>query len=578
MQFKFKNFVTNWLLPPKIKSLLIRSNQQNTTQKFWTAEPLGIPCFEEKYFKGLKGIRQTITRSDDTRSSLTISDETILPLPYGERASHIQIGVTADSWEQNSLLKITIGDHTVEQTHLKSVHWQSSKGRWLDIRLPVPPKAEKIVIHCNEKIHLTMPRWISVKAHKPSTQRSEIKHVLVLVLDGGCKRIQGKTHPTLPDIELTPNINHFFKKSFKAHNCFSSSEWTFPSVTSFFTGLRTSRHHAFHPTRNYKLSKNNHLLAETFQSNGFHTTCYSAANRITPSYGFNRGFDRFVYHWAEEGRTEYNYDTCKWVSDVIGQLSTHRHDKTFTYLQLPDPHPPWNIPPLSRSYNLSREGSSTGLDFLEIEDHPDALSQSKQLEQLRVHDLDRELGALFSFIEKNVPDNTLVMLTADHGSAWKAFRPSNKMIPEPTLTHDRVKIDFYIKGPGVPTMDYEGLCSPNIDLRPTLHNLLDFTYEDTFDGIDILSDHTSRKYTISESVYNGVYEISAQNTSQSLIKQFSFDETSLQIIGSEIYSGAFNIGTTDYKKPLDVTSKELETAIRDYMQSPTFFNYSPFKT
>ncbi|MCZ4282340.1 sulfatase-like hydrolase/transferase [Kiloniella laminariae] len=574
MKSKFKNFATDWLLPPGIKRLISPSGQRISTQKFWTNESFEIPHFEKQYFKDLGGHQQTITRGDDTRSCLTTSGETLLSLPLGNRATHLQIGVTADNWQPNSVLKITIGDYTVEQTHLKSIHWQSQKGRWLDLRLPVPPKATKIIIQCNEVIHITMPRWVNIKGRTPPPQAKEIKHILILVLDGGCKRILGKAHPTLHGVELTPNINHFFKNGFKANNCFSSSEWTFPSVTSFFTGLRTSRHHAFHPTRNYKLPLNNLLLAETFQSNGFHTTCYSAANRVTPSYGFNRGFDRFVYNWALEGRTENNYDTSKWISDVIGQLSTHRHDRTFTYLQLPDPHPPWNIPPLSRSYNLSREGSSTGLDFFEIKNHPNIFSQSKQLEQLRVHDLDRELGSLFSFIEKNIPDNTLVVLTADHGSAWEAFRPSHKMVSEPTLVDDRVKIDFFIKGPGIPNIDYTELCSPNIDLRPTLHNLMGFSNEESFDGIDILSNHTPRKCVISESVYNGIYEISARNTNHCLIKQFSFDDAKLKIAGSEIYSNTFRAGATDYSEPLDTTDIELETAIREHIESPTFFSHS----
>src|SRR5205823_918192 len=136
-------------------------------------------------------------------------------------------------------------------------------------------------------------------------------------------------------------------------------------------------------------------------------------------------------------------------------------DKTFTYAQFPDTHPAWNIAPLTRSFNLQRRGSSTGHDLDALRSHPDAAAQGKLLNAIRLHDLDRLLEGIFSFVEREIADSTLVVLTADHGTPWLPLR-KNRPADEPYLVDQRLQIEWHMRGPGVPSASFDGLCSPNI--------------------------------------------------------------------------------------------------------------------
>jgi hypothetical protein len=106
----------------------------------------------------------------------------------------------------------------------------------------------------------------------------------------------------------------------------------------------------------------------------------------------------------------------------------HREDATFTYIHFPDTHPAWNIPPLTRAFNLARRGDSTGHDLDRLENTEIGAEQGNQLLLLRLHEFDRAIESLLRYIELNAAKETVVVLrqtTARHGRIFmRTTRPT----------------------------------------------------------------------------------------------------------------------------------------------------------
>jgi hypothetical protein len=546
-----KRFLATWVLPPGVAAAW-RNRRIPPLQKFWRGAPLPVPPRERALFDAAGLASSTITRQDDTRSCARVETRASLPLPDGAAGESVQFAVTAAHRTPGSI-RAGAGGAAVSQAGL-------SADEWLDIRMDVPQDATSLQLESDVPAFISFPRAVRVRSDAPG----RIRHVIVLVLDGWTTRVSAERHPTEPATPLTPNIDRFFANGFEAPLGYSTAEWTMPTAASFFTGLYPSRHRTFHPYAASALPADRELLAERFQRAGYHTLCMSVANRLTPAYGHHRGFDRFVYHFPEPGFTLRRYDPAGWLSDLTGHLDAHRRDRTFSYVHLPDVHPVWEIPPFTRSFNLARRGDSVGLDLLALRKSPNADEQGRQLYLLRLHDLDRLLGGVFDFIDRHLADETIVLLTADHGTPWhhvRAHRPSD----EPNLVDDRTAISLRLRGPGVPHRRYEGLVAPNLDLLPTLFGLAGFDAPPDLDGENLLEPRGGRDILIAESLYRGVYEVAARDGRRVFIEKYPLDEKAVAVGGPATYAKLFAAGASDYARVLDDDPGVLRAAIRAHL-------------
>jgi arylsulfatase A-like enzyme len=381
-----------------------------------------------------------------------------------------------------------------------------------------------------------------------------VRHVVVIVRDGMTPSLR------MAGDGATPNIERFFGGGFFASNGWATGEWTLPATGSFCTGLYTSRHGMYHPTKPTRMPSRP-TMAELFQAAGFHTVGFSTANRFTPAYGSHRGFDRFIYHWPYAGHTSMDYDPARWCDEVLGHLDTHRHDRSFVYVHFPDTHPAWNVPPLTRAFNLQRRGDSTGHDLDALGMHPSADSQGRLLNAIRLHDLDRLLGGLFDFIERNLAGETVVALTADHGTPWAQVR-SRRPEDEPYLVDHRTQVEFRMRGPGVPGRRLEGLCSPTVDLMPTLLGAAGLQAPADIDGRNLLDPGYRREFAVSESLYGGVYELAIRDGRRAWFEKYPMKDHPLAVSGPAFYAKCFEVGAADYCSPLGGDFTELKAAAR----------------
>lgn len=506
-------------------------------QKFWRGSQLPAPEKEASFFAALNLEALTITFSDDSRVAAFVEQSALLPIT-GANVDAIQLAVAADVWQSDDSFQINAGDGELCYRGI-------APNRWLDIRIPLVQASRELHIKTSAPLHVSYPRTVRTKFNKDNVAR----HILVIVLDGMTPFLEVAYSQALPSCAVAPNIERFFSRGFVAKNCYSTGEWTLPTTASFFTGLYSSRHGVYHPTLPMIMPQRP-LLAEIIQNAGFHTLALSTANRLTPAYGSNRGFDRFIYHWPYSGYTSLDYDPARWCDEITGHLDVHRHDNTFIYAHFPDTHPPWDIPPLTRSFNLSRMADAAGHDLAAIKSSKEAGALGPYLNMLRLHELDRLLGGVFDFIDRELGEETIVVLTADHGTPWEKLRNSRPS-DEPYLVDQRTRISFRMRGPGVPAKINEDICSPNIDLMPTILSRLGLSYASDVDGFDLLNIENKRDWVISESLYDGMYEVAVRDGKHIYIEKYPMSDKPIRLTGPAFYRKLFHAGECNYGLSID---------------------------
>jgi arylsulfatase A-like enzyme len=169
------------------------------------------------------------------------------------------------------------------------------------------------------------------------------------------------------------------------------------------------------------------------------------------------------------------------------------------------------------------------------------------------------------FIEREISDTTLVILTADHGTPWFPLRPK-RPADEPYLVDHRTHVEFRLRGPGVPARRMDGLCSPTIDLMPTLLTAAGLEPPAGIDGRNLLDPAYRRDFAVSESLYGGVYELAIRDAKRAYFEKYRMSDDPLAVSGPAFYSKCFKVGTPDYCSPLDGDFPELKQAAHAHRQ------------
>ena len=449
----------------------------------------------------------------------------------------IHLSLYAKYWKKNSILKIKINEEEHNYRNIGNIENPSYVPEsWFDIALDIKKNTRFIEIECDdETIFIAKPITFQISEKKLNLNKIEKNHIIVIVLDGVVAEfLHNNKKNYFQNLCISPNINEFFKDHFSTKFAFSTCEWTLPGISSFFSGMYTSEHKISKPIGYNYFNEELPSLPETLSANGYKTQFFSTGNRTTPLFGFHRGFDR-VFFSHPHGITKSKFNTNDWINSLIDFLNIYKNDKTFSYLHFPNTHQDWMTPGFNNySFSLLRK-DNLGLDLNTIEKE-----DAENIEKLRIYELDLFLGNLFFFIEKNIIQNTTVIITGDHGSPFfkkyskkvKATKPDEE---KPTLNYRRTNVPFYCRGPSFKEKTYdksnEQLVSGNIDLSKTILDICNIKSDDFKSGVSIF-DKNKRSHLISESIYEGLYEIAVINREFSYFKRSKFDNKKFQIDNS----------------------------------------------
>lgn len=263
----------------------------------------------------------------------------------------------------------------------------------------------------------------------------------------------------------TPNLDKLALDSVVYTKAHSVSPWTLPSHMSMFTGLLPSEHGATWRAfaepedmgleeilgRSFSLNDPSLLLTVRLKDSGYSTTGFSSNAWVSERTGFATGFDAFYEMWKQDASYR---EAFKWLPpgvrerelapDGVRTLSEFEtgdaglvlrefyryinlNDETdrpfFLFFNFIDPHYPYS-PPMSWRYAYSDDTDlgeriahfEFGEMSMQSGDQPVDVSRFGPFYDAEINYLDFAVGRLLERLrEKGLYDDTLIIVTADHG-------------------------------------------------------------------------------------------------------------------------------------------------------------------
>lgn len=255
--------------------------------------------------------------------------------------------------------------------------------------------------------------WIVASCARPVDPPQNVILIVVDTLRADHMSLAGYERNTTPFLsELAAQPGTFFFSNAQA-----PSPWTKPSVASILTGLYPADHQV--DTHIKRLHADFKTLAETFQQLGYATGGVQSNVLAASFHGFDQGFDS----WAEKHLAKHDNSTGVEINADAVAFLNQAQAPFFLYVQHYEPH-----------FQYLRSGAEWYADY------PGPLTGNESMDQLvgatdKLRDEERRflvsrydaeiqyqdelLRALWQALEASgQADNTLVVLTADHGEEF----------------------------------------------------------------------------------------------------------------------------------------------------------------
>jgi arylsulfatase A-like enzyme len=284
----------------------------------------------------------------------------------------------------------------------------------------------------------------------------------------------------------TPTIDGLATDGTRFAHAYSQASWTRPSFGTIFTSLYPSSHRAIH--KSDALPDAVVTLAEVMQGAGYATVGFANNINVAPLFGFQQGFDQYVFLEPEFffGATEAAaqltvYNTLRLVrerfisqkkyvenyyqpADVVVRHGADWLDARdpkrpfFMFLHFMEPHDPYFVHP----YN--------GEAYARVANpNPDPSLADKYRDAYdgAIRFLDAELAKLFADLKaKGIYDDALIVLTADHG---EEFHEHGGWWHGTTLYDEQIGVPLIVKAPkGGPTGVVNDAMVSSLDIAPTI--------------------------------------------------------------------------------------------------------------
>ena len=290
------------------------------------------------------------------------------------------------------------------------------------------------------------------------------------------------------DRETSPNLSRLATRGAVFERCSAVSPRTNPSLASLMTG----RYPHEHGVRNLllPLEPEERTLAEMLRGAGYRTGAVQTHPRLVAASGFAQGFQQYRDEYADHPEAAQACAVAeRWIRDRSGERRPW-----FLWLHLMDPHWTYDPPPGFRTRfgaddprpgrlyaELAERTRTIGPVIFENDMPPDEVAAFVDFYDAEIAYADRALGEMLRRLrEEGLLDDVLTVVTADHGESLGEhdyFFEHGDLGTEP-----EIHIPLILTGPQVP----EGIRVPatvsNIDVAPTVLDLLGIASAGTFRG------------------------------------------------------------------------------------------------
>lgn len=165
------------------------------------------------------------------------------------------------------------------------------------------------------------------------------------------------------------------------------------------------------------------------------------------------------------------------------------------------PHTPWIYLPDGRQYInantvLGREKGTWGPD-----EWPTITSYQRHL--IQTQDVDRRIGQLLDRLEATgTLDESLVVVTADHGVSFVADAPLRRTVPE--SVGGVMYVPLFLKAPGQSEGVVDDVPRQTVDVFPTIADIIGMDLPEAIDGVSALGDEPPERET--RTIFNSALE------------------------------------------------------------------------
>lgn len=279
------------------------------------------------------------------------------------------------------------------------------------------------------------------------------------------------------DPRWAPNLNAWTAEALNFSKARATAPWTLPSHTTMFTGLFPFQHGV--TSQEKRIGGELVTLAEQLRASGYRTAAITDGLYVSQLYGLDQGFEFFYEH---DIGMNYGDTTLPTIRDV---LAADDGRPLFLFVQTYNVHTPYIVeadtraafpelfdPAVSPEHWIWPRFQAR-VDAWNAD--PTSLDEDQLASELRsmylgnVHDFDKWFGRTLDAFEEAHMDNTVFMLTSDHG---EAFMEHGHMFHSHSTYEEEVHVPLVIHGPGIKPGTNAAAASL-IDLAPTLAHLAD---------------------------------------------------------------------------------------------------------
>lgn len=258
------------------------------------------------------------------------------------------------------------------------------------------------------------------------------KLIISLFVDGLSQRVLEEE-----GIEnVMPYTYEFFSKGMICKNMFTTSDWTYPTIASTISGLELTDHMMVHPKINRKVSEIK-ILFEYLQEAGYYTALISGDWRISSTYGYDRGIDRYI-----AGHQCYLMHAEQVVSNAIEHISAFDETNQYVWMSIGDLHDIADGFDTKTAVQTKTEIQDRKIEEKTLTSIKQFYSEQKRKAYIKTaRQVDLHLKALYDYIEEHYKDEEFVVtIFGDHGQTY-LNRPE-----EHHLAKGHTNVGFMVRG------------------------------------------------------------------------------------------------------------------------------------
>jgi arylsulfatase A-like enzyme len=304
-----------------------------------------------------------------------------------------------------------------------------------------------------------------------------------------------------PEVATTPAMDRLAREGVVFEQAISTTSWTLPSHVALMSGLPDALHGVVQ--HDQALDPALDTLAELLSRHGWATGGFVSGPYLNPVFGFGQGFD--VY---ENAGQEVPLDVFE--SDDLGRwkdVHTHSHETItspnlyarssawirrtvergepfFAFVHWWDPHYDYKAPAeYAARFDSGYTGTWTGVRKLDIDKEdpnwtpPDAddLAHLLSLYDAEILYTDEHIGRLLDLLDElGVRDDTLVVVTSDHGEEFFENPEQRRWGHQRTLRDDVVRVPLVMRLPGELPAGVRAAGQAGLqDVLPTIADVVD---------------------------------------------------------------------------------------------------------